>query len=58
MFLIEEAGMSCGLGEWRNERKGMFGAFRVATLGEEEAWDNFAAGKGPLPAPQYQEAAD
>lgn len=50
-FLIDEAGMSSGLGEWRNERKGMFGAFHLATPEEEKAWDDFAAGKGPLPVP-------
>lgn len=57
-FLIDEAGMACGLGEWRNERKGMFGAFHRATAEEEFAWDNYAAGDGPLPQPSYQEAAE
>ncbi len=58
-FLIQEAGMSSGLGEWRNERRGMFGAFHLADEEEENAWEKFAAGKGPLPVPQsYQEAAE
>lgn len=57
-FLIDEAGMSSGLGEWRNERKGMFGAFHRATAEEETAWEAFAAGKGPIPAQSYQEAAE
>lgn len=52
-FLISEAGMACGLGEWRNERKGMFGAFHAADLEEEAAWDAFAAGSGALPQPSY-----
>lgn len=48
-FLIEEAGMAYGVGEWRNERKGMFGAFHLATAAEEAAWDLFASGDGSLP---------
>lgn len=58
-FLIQEAGMSSGLGEWRNERKGMFGAFRLANEAEETAWDAFASGKGELPVPEdYKMAAE
>lgn len=57
-FLIDEAGMACGLGEWRNERKGMFGAFHRATAEEEAAWEAFAAGAGPLPQPAYAEAPE
>lgn len=57
-FLIQEAGPSFGLGEWRNEKKGMFGAFHLASLDEEEAWDAFATGKGALPTPDYQMAAE
>lgn len=57
-FLFEESGMGSGLGEWRNERKGMFGAFHLADAAEEAAWDAYAAGKGPLPVPEsYREAA-
>jgi hypothetical protein len=57
-FLIQEAGLASGLGEWRNERKGMFGAFHMADVLEERAWDDFAAGKGPMPIPaNYQMAA-
>jgi hypothetical protein len=50
-FLIDEAGLACGIGEWRNERKGMFGAFHRASAVEEVAWEKYAAGKGPLPIP-------
>jgi hypothetical protein len=58
-FLIEESGFSSGLGEWRNERKGMFGAFHMADADEEAAWDAFAAGNGSLPIPaSYKEAAE
>ncbi len=60
-FLVEEAGMSYGLGEWRNERKGVFGSFRMANAAEEIAWDKFAAGKGPLPmigTPTLRQAAE
>jgi hypothetical protein len=58
-FLIAEAGMAYGLGEWRNERKGVFGAFHLADSDEEAAWDEFAAGKGSLPVPMsYKKAAE
>ena len=50
-FLVQEAGMASGLGEWRNERKGMFGAFHIADRDEEKAWNAFRDGKGPLPLP-------
>lgn len=57
-FLIQEAGMASGLGEWRNEKKGQFGSFRLATAEEEEAWEAFAAG-GPLPKlSEYAMAAE
>lgn len=57
-FLVEESGVKSGLGEWRNERKGMFGAFHMATADEEAAWDMFADRGGPLPIPgSYREAA-
>jgi len=49
IFLTNEAGIGIGIGEWRNERKGMFGAFRMANVEEQAAWEKFAAGKGPLP---------
>lgn len=57
-FLIDEAGIACGLGEWRNERKGMFGAFHRASIEEEQAWEAHLAG-GDLPVPvSYQMAAE
>ena len=49
VFLIKEAGRGIGVGEWRNEKKGIFGLFRLADLKEQVLWDKFAAGKGPLP---------
>ncbi|MET0530059.1 MAG: hypothetical protein ABW003_17270 [Microvirga sp.] len=58
-FLIQESGIASGLGEWRNERKGMFGAFHLADAAEEQAWIRYARGKGPLPIPaSYREAAE
>lgn len=58
-FLMEEAGPSAGLGEWRNERRGVFGAFHMATAEEEVEWEAFAAGKGSLPLPEsYKQAAE
>lgn len=55
-FLIGEGGRGCGVGDWRNEKQGMFGAFHLATPQEEEAWDRFAAKRGPLPQPAIEEA--
>jgi hypothetical protein len=58
-FLIEEAGLASGLGEWRNERKGVFGAFHLAKPAEGKEWDDFASGKGPMPIPEnYLQAAE
>ena len=61
-FLIIEAGMSCGLGEWRNERKGLFGSFHLANVDEEKEWEAYASaepGKGKLPIPDsYKLAAE
>ena len=58
-FLVQESGLASGLGEWRNERKGVFGAFHLATAQEEVEWDAFVKGKGPLPMPEgYQQAAE
>jgi hypothetical protein len=58
-FLVQESGVSSGLGEWRNERKGMFGAFHMATAEEEKQWEDYAAGRGPLPVPEsYKKAAE
>lgn len=56
-FLTQDAGLSYGLGEWRNEKRGMFGAFHPADLEEQEAWEAYASG-GPLPMPaNYRQAA-
>lgn len=57
-FLIEESGRSSGLGEWRNERKGVFGAFHLASIEEELAWQDFADGRGPIPRPEMLQAAE
>ena len=59
LFLIKEAGQGIGIGEWRNEKKGIFGSFHLADMAEQEAWEKFASGKGPLPVRQeYQQAAE
>jgi hypothetical protein len=58
-FLINEGGTSYGLGEWRNEKKGIFGSFHLANEAEEAAWEALANGKGPIPTPvNYLEAAE
>ncbi len=51
-FLVTEAGMAAGLGEWRNERGGMFGAFHLASPEEAVAWNAFRGKTGPLPIPE------
>lgn len=57
--LIMEAGLACGIGEWRNERRGMFGAFHMAFEEEEKQWEAYAARKGGLPIPEsYKIAAE
>lgn len=58
-FIVQESGLSCGLGEWRNERKGVFGAFHLADADEEAAWNAFATDKGSVPiANAYKMAAE
>jgi len=57
-FLVMEAGIACGLGEWRNERKGVFGAFHMANAKETQAWEAFSLNKGPLPANGLAMAAE
>lgn len=57
--MVNDAGMACGIGEWRNERKGMFGAFHLASIEEEADWEKYITGKGSLPVPtSYQMAAE
>jgi hypothetical protein len=48
-FLLSESGVASGIGEWRNERSGIFGAYHMGTPEEDSAWEAFAQGKGPLP---------
>lgn len=48
-FLVQECGRSSGLGEWRNEKRGIFGSFHLGDEAEEARWERFAAGRGPLP---------
>lgn len=59
-FLIQEAGVSYGLGEWRNEKRGIFGAFHLADAAEEKEWEEFRLGKrSQVPVPvQYLMAAE
>jgi hypothetical protein len=48
-FLVRHSGLSTGIGDWRNEKNGMFGSFHLANPKETSEWDAFAAGTGPLP---------
>lgn len=57
-LLIHEAGIAIGIGDWRNERDGVFGAFRMAEKAEEAKWEAFAAGKGKLPVAREAVAAE
>lgn len=52
-FLINEAGYTTGVGDWRNEKDGLFGAFHLAGSDESKEWDAFAKGRGTLP--QYDQ---
>ncbi len=53
IYLINESGQGAGLGEWRNERKGIFGAFHMGSPSEANEWEKYVAGKGPLPVPAH-----
>lgn len=64
-FLVRQAGSSIGIGDWRNEKSGWFGAFHFADLKEQKEWERFAAGKGKVPestmrrtAPPVMQAAE
>lgn len=58
-FLADGGGRVAGIGDWRPEKNGVFGAFHMASPEEHESWKKFAAGKGPLPAPtDLREAAE
>lgn len=49
-FLIRQSGVGVGLGDWRNEKNGVFGAFRmVADMEERNAWEAFSKGRSNLP---------
>lgn len=50
-FLVRHSGLSTGIGDWRNEKNGMFGAYHLASPAEAGEWDAFADGSGSLPAP-------
>ena len=59
-FLLYESGTTTGIGEWRNEKNGLFGAFHPADVQESAEWERFSRGQGPMPissAYQQDEAA-
>lgn len=47
--VVNMAGMSCGIGDWRNERNGVFGSFHMASEGEKKDWEAFASGRTRTP---------
>lgn len=49
-FLVREAGTAMGIGEWRNQRRGTFGAYHLASREETRAWEDHTKG-GPVPEP-------
>ena len=48
-FLAREGGLATGVGEWRNEKDGIFGSFHPSRPDEALAWQKFSEGKGPMP---------
>jgi len=54
-FLVRQAGTGIGIGDWRNEKGGWFGAFHIATPKEQGEWEAFARG-GPLPKIESRKA--
>lgn len=52
--LMMESGMSCGIGEWRNEKSGIFGSYRLAQDEEIIPWEKFRKGTGKLPPPPVE----
>jgi hypothetical protein len=49
MSLIQDGGEGFGLGDWRTEKRGQFGCFRLGSASEMEAWERFSKGEGPIP---------
>jgi len=47
--LMEDGGSGFGLGDWRNEKQGVFGSYRLAGKAEMDEWERFARGQGPFP---------
>lgn len=58
-YLARHSGMSTGIGDWRNERDGIFGSYRIASHQQADEWEKFREWrlanpnekpeKGPLP---------
>jgi hypothetical protein len=47
--LARDAGKMVGIGDWRPQKKGMFGKFRLASPDEAKLWEAYARGTGPMP---------
>jgi hypothetical protein len=56
-LLVNDAGIDCGIGDWRNEKDGWAGSFHLAGRDEEEQWEAFRAGRGPLPVAKHLKLA-
>jgi hypothetical protein len=56
--LILWAGLEKGIGDWRNEKNGLMGAFHPCDEAEARVWERFRSGDGPIPMPDnYRIAA-
>lgn len=49
-FLAQHSGRAVGIGDWRNEKNGTFGAYHIASPEETKAWEAYRHGRGKLPA--------
>jgi hypothetical protein len=57
--LMYWSGLEVGVGEWRNEKSGMMGAYHPADEAEVRIWERFRDGDGPIPVPEnYRRAAE
>jgi hypothetical protein len=50
-FLIRHSGLAVGIGDWRNEKNGMFGAYHIANPAEYAEWEAYRRGDSQLPTP-------
>ena len=55
-LLVRHSGLATGIGDWRNEKGGMFGAYHYASPEEITEWEDYIHGRGDLPkVPDFDE---